>query len=64
MASSNSENAKHVEVAEHNASSDSGSLEKASAPTNQYPISDDDYVVTFKTWIVVRSLFVECRFMS
>jgi hypothetical protein len=35
-------------------SSDLG--EKGAAPVNAYPMSDEDYVVTFKTWIVVTVL--------
>jgi hypothetical protein len=30
--------------------------EKGVAPRNVYPIADEDYVVTFKTWIVVTIL--------
>jgi hypothetical protein len=42
---------------EHDHSSHSGdSEEKGVAPANAYPINDEDYEVTFKTWIVVAIL--------
>jgi hypothetical protein len=49
----NLEVAKEVRLADQNVSSDSEAAEKGSTPTNAYPMSDEDYVVTFKTWIVV-----------
>jgi hypothetical protein len=42
---------------EHDHGSHSGdSEEKGVTPANAYPINDDDYEVTFKTWIVVAIL--------
>jgi hypothetical protein len=42
---------------EHDHGSHSGdSEEKGVAPANTYPINDEDYEVTFKTWIVVAIL--------
>lgn len=42
---------------EHDHGSHSGdSEEKGIAPANAYPVNDDDYEVTFKTWIVVAIL--------
>ena len=55
----NLEIAKEVSLADQNVSSDSEAAEKGSTPTNAYPMSDEDYVVTFKTWIVVWFTF--CR---
>jgi hypothetical protein len=34
----------------------SSNEEKGVAPANVYPMRDDEYVVTFKTWIVVAIL--------
>jgi Na+/melibiose symporter-like transporter len=39
-----------------NSSHVSSNEEKGVAPANAYPIRDEDYVVTFKTWIVVTIL--------
>jgi len=54
---------KHVTDIEHNNSTDHGSSsvgsqEKGQPPRDNgaYPSRDEDYVVTFKTWIVVTVL--------
>jgi len=50
----NKDTTTHLEVAQDNASSDPGEKEKALQPV--YPLRDEDYVVTTKTWIVVTIL--------
>jgi hypothetical protein len=48
------------EVVDHverdNFSHSTNSEEKGVAPKEVYPLQDEDYVVTFKTWIVVAIL--------
>jgi hypothetical protein len=45
-----------AQVEHDHASHSSDSAEKGITPANAYPLNDDDYIVTFKTWIVVSIL--------
>jgi hypothetical protein len=52
---------KHIpEIAHHdhadNGSNSANSQEKGVGPNDTYPLRDEDYVVTFKTWVVVTIL--------